>query len=114
MPCWRPTTPSRNSPRWTAALIDRPFILLDLPSSGDYFMSIFAKAGLRPNIRTRSRSPDVIRSMVAAGRSYSIANVRPMNRFSLTGRELAYVRLEGEHPASTLRHRYTARPSRRG
>ena len=84
------------------ALIDRPFILLDLPSSGDYFMSIFAKAGLRPNIRTRSRSPDVIRSMVAAGRSYSIANVRPMNRYSLTGRELAYVRLEGEHPASTL------------
>lgn len=85
-----------------ASLIGRPFILLDLPSSGDYFMSIFAKAGLTPNIRARSRSPDVVRSMVAEGHGYSIANVRPLNRFSLTGRELAYVPLDGGHAPSVL------------
>ncbi len=85
-----------------AGIIGRPFILLDLPSSGDYFMSIFAKAGLKPNIRARSRSPDVVRSMVAEGHGYSIANVRPLNRFSLTGRELAYVPLAGDHAPSIL------------
>jgi DNA-binding transcriptional LysR family regulator len=84
------------------ALIDRPFILLDLPSSGDYFRAIFAKAGLVPNIRTTSRSPDVVRSMVAEGHGYSIANVRPLNRFSVTGKELAYVQLEGDHAQSIL------------
>lgn len=84
------------------ALIDRPFILLDLPSSGDYFMSIFAKAGLAPDIRARSRAPDVVRSMVAEGHGWSIANVRPLNRFSLTGRELAYVPLDGDYPVSVL------------
>ncbi len=83
-------------------MIDRPFILLDLPSSGDYFMSIFAKAGLKPNIRSRSRSPDVVRSMVAEGHGYSIANVRPLNRFSLTGRELVYLPLTGDHAPSVL------------
>jgi DNA-binding transcriptional LysR family regulator len=84
------------------ALIERPFILLDLPSSGDYFMSLFAKAGLQPVIRTRSRSPDVIRSMVAEGHGYSLANVRPRNRTALTGRGLAYVPLAGDFPPSVL------------
>jgi DNA-binding transcriptional LysR family regulator len=84
------------------ALIERPFILLDLPSSTDYFMSIFAAAQLRPSIRTRSRSPEVIRSMVAEGHGYALANVRPLNRCSLTGRELAYVPLDGRYPPMVI------------
>lgn len=85
-----------------SALAARPFILLDLPLSEDYFMSMFAKARVTPNIRARSRSQEVIRSMVAEGHGYSIANVRPINRLSLTGLELAYVRLEGDLPSSIL------------
>ena len=37
-------------------LADEPLALLDLPQSRDYFRSMFAEAGLEPNIRYRSSS----------------------------------------------------------
>ena len=54
-----------------------PFVLLDLPMSRDYFTSLFAKAGVTPNITARSRSEEVVRSLVANGYGYAIFNVRP-------------------------------------
>jgi DNA-binding transcriptional LysR family regulator len=83
-------------------LIERPFILLDLPSSAEYFMSIFARAGLQPRIRARAKSSEVMRSLVAEGHGYGLANVRPMNSRSLTGGELVYVPLDGDYPPCML------------
>ena len=60
-----------------------PMVLLDLPLSRDYFMSLFAKFGLEPNIVARSRSEEVVRSMVANGIGYALFNVRPKSTQAL-------------------------------
>jgi DNA-binding transcriptional LysR family regulator len=74
-----------------------PLILLDLPISREYFMTAFLSRGIEPNIGARSSYPDVIRTMVANGYGYTLANVRPRSEFSLDGRRLVRLKLEGEH-----------------
>jgi DNA-binding transcriptional LysR family regulator len=76
-------------------LAPEPFVLLDLPMSRDYFTSLFAKAGVTPNIVARSRSEEVVRSMVANGFGYAMFNVRPKSNMSLDGKRLVRVRLAG-------------------
>ncbi|MCW5623217.1 MAG: LysR family transcriptional regulator [Burkholderiales bacterium] len=76
-----------------AALAGEPFVLLDLPSSREYFLGLFERDGLQPQIAARSPQPDVIRSLVAAGQGFGLVNVRPRNSASLNGRPLAYVPL---------------------
>lgn len=75
-------------------LAEESFILLDLPMSRDYFLGLFTQAGLSPNIAARFPHFDVIRSLVARGEGYSLANARPKNQSSLDGRKLAYLALE--------------------
>ena len=79
------------------ALAKRPMILLDLPLSREYFLSLFREAGVSPTIAARSTSPDVLRSLVANGVGYSLANVRPRTNVSLDGKRLVSVNLKGQH-----------------
>jgi DNA-binding transcriptional LysR family regulator len=58
-----------------ADLAPFPMVLLDLPHSADYFLRLFADAGLRPLIMDRTRDMGVMRSLVGAGFGYSIANI---------------------------------------
>ncbi|ALP67668.1 MULTISPECIES: LysR substrate-binding domain-containing protein [Paraburkholderia] len=74
-----------------------PMVLLDLPMSRDYFLSLFAQAGVEPNIVARSRSEDVVRSLVCNGIGYALFNVRPKSNQSLDGKRFARLRLAGEH-----------------
>lgn len=53
-----------------------PMVLLDLPYSTDYFLGLFSARGLRPRIAERTTDMGVMRSMVARGFGYSIANIR--------------------------------------
>lgn len=76
-------------------LQDHPMILLDLPLSSDYFLSFFRAAGLKPKIAERTRDLAVVRSLVANGYGYSIANVRPLNDLSPDGQKLCFVPLAG-------------------
>lgn len=78
-----------------AALAPEPLLLLDLPLSRDYFLSLFERAGLVPNVAERFEHIDVIRSLVARGEGYGLANAPPANRFSLDGLPLAYLALDG-------------------
>lgn len=78
-------------------LAPQPMVLLDLPMSREYFMSIYAKAGVEPNVVARSRSEDVVRSMVANGIGYTLFNVRPKSNQSLDGKRVVRLRLAGEH-----------------
>ncbi len=84
------------------ALADEKFILLDLPLSDAYFMSLFDIHGLKPKIHARTRHIEVQRGLVAKGYGYSLANLRPLNRRSLDGSELSYVPLSGDNPGLTL------------
>lgn len=84
------------------ALADEKFILLDLPLSDTYFMSLFNRHNLKPNIYARTRQLEVQRGLVAQGYGYSLGNVRPVNQKSLDGSELKYVPLSGNNPGLTL------------
>lgn len=83
-------------------LVPYPMVLLDLPFSADYFMSFFDEAGAKPNIAERTRDMGVMRSLVANGFGYSIANVRPLNDQSPDGQALRFVRLAGEARAMNV------------
>lgn len=85
-----------------SSLADDKFILLDLPLSDTYFMSLFANQNLKPNVYARTRHTEVQRGLVAKGYGYSLANVRPLNQKSLDGSDLVYVPLSGYNPGLTL------------
>jgi DNA-binding transcriptional LysR family regulator len=81
------------------ALVDYPMVLLDLPISRTYFMSAFERAGVAPNIAERTRDMAVMRSLVANGFGFSVANIRPHSDLSPDDRALCFIPLEGTpHP----------------
>lgn len=88
---------ARHSAVSLQELAREPLILLDLPISREYFLGLFMKEGLEPHIISRSTHPDVIRTMVANGYGYTLANVRPRCEMALDGRRVARVRLSGDH-----------------
>lgn len=79
-----------------AALAEMPMVLLDLPISTDYFLSLFDACGKRPQIAERTRDMAVMRSMVGNGFGYSIANVRPQSDVSPDGHRLKCVPISGQ------------------
>ncbi|MCP4335324.1 MAG: LysR family transcriptional regulator [Gammaproteobacteria bacterium] len=85
-----------------ASLADERFILLDLPLSDTYFMSLFDSQKFKPSIYARTRHIEVQRALVAKGYGYSLANVRPVNQHSLDGSRLKYIPLSGQNPGLTL------------
>ena len=94
---------ARNHPlaKLTSITLDQleeePMILLDLPHSRQYFLSLFQGQGLKPTIKQSSANQETIRTMVANGFGYTIANIRPKNLVALDGRKLVSVKLEGNH-----------------
>ena len=72
-----------------------PMILLDLPYSTAYFLSLFREAGLTPRIVERTRDMSVMRAMVANRFGYSIANIRPIPNQALDGGRLISKPLSG-------------------
>ncbi|HVZ44115.1 MAG TPA: LysR family transcriptional regulator [Ramlibacter sp.] len=90
-----------------------PMILLDMPLSREYFVSLFRSAGLMPRIAARSASGDVVRSLVANGFGYSLFNARPRANLSLDGKRLVEVPLTGKHRPMMLGLAWAAQQKRR-
>ena len=84
------------------SLAEEKFILLDLPLSDNYLMSLFASQNLKPRVHARTRHIEVQRGLVSKNYGYSLANVRPLNQKSLDGSDLVYVPLSGFNPGLTL------------
>lgn len=78
------------------ALLDYPMVLLDLPLSSEYFLSFFDQASAKPRIVERTRDMAVMRSLVANGFGFGIANIRPHSDLSPDGRPLCFIPLKGE------------------
>ncbi len=83
-------------------LAAEPLILLDLPLSREYFLSLFFQEGLTPQIVARSTHPDVIRTMVANAYGYALFNARPRNPAALDGKPLQVVPLKGPYRPMSL------------
>lgn len=78
-----------------ADLAPYPMILVDLPLSSAYFMSLFTQAGLAPHIVERTQDMAVVHSLVGNEFGYSIANTRPFAQTAPDGKGLAFVPLTG-------------------
>lgn len=77
-------------------LTEYPMILLDMPYSNDYFLSLFRHKNLKPNITEACKYVEVVRSMVGNNIGYTILNVRPKLDFSADGKKLVMVRISGD------------------
>ena len=82
-----------------ADLADDPFVLLDMPSSNDYFLSMLVQAGVTPRLKYRSSSYETVRSMVATGLGFSILNQRPRISETYTGASTAILEIADDVPS---------------
>ncbi|MCB8877050.1 LysR family transcriptional regulator [Acidisoma silvae] len=70
-------------------LAAEPFVLIDLPHSRDYFLSLFRMVGAMPTRVIRCTSIDTLRGMVAHGFGCSILVTRPFGDHAHDGRPFA-------------------------
>jgi len=73
-----------------ADLVEEPLVLLGLPHSRDYFLSVFRNLGLEPRIAHETASFEMVRGLVANGYGYSVMHSRPASDRALDGRRLVY------------------------
>ena len=81
-----------------AELAPEPFVLLDLPLSRDYFLELFRTAGVAPAVARRVADPELVRSLVAWGYGYTLANARPAPTRAVDGTPLVALPLHGGAP----------------
>lgn len=75
-------------------VISEPFIVLDLPHSRNYFLSLFHSAGLRPSKVIPVSSFEAIRSFVGNQLGYSLLNVEARAVMNYDGTEVRYLSLK--------------------
>ncbi len=78
------------------------YVLLDLPLSREYFAGLFAEVGVEPRIVARSPHFELVRSLVANGFGYTLANIRQGSGTAGDGRRLVAVGLDGPVRALAL------------
>ena len=78
-------------------LVDEPMVLLGLPHTADYLMSLFRSRGLpEPGIRFQSRGYETVRALVAHGHGFAILNQRPQHDLTYDGARLHPLELRDE------------------
>lgn len=83
-------------------LAEYPYVLLDLPLSREYFLSLFNSENLNPNISYRSTSSEVMRGIVANGGGVALLNFPLGNMHALDGQPFTVQRLAPGYQALTL------------
>jgi DNA-binding transcriptional LysR family regulator len=69
-------------------LIESDMVLLDVPPSREYFLSLFAAQGLQPKIAFSSPSLELVRGLVGRGLGFSLLVTRPHGDMSYDGQKL--------------------------
>ncbi|MGR6432994.1 LysR family transcriptional regulator [Rhizobium sp. PAMB 3174] len=82
-----------------ADLVDTPFILLDLPETSVYLMTLFDVIAKRPHVALRSTSYETVRAAIANGMGFSLLNTIPRNDFSRDRAHIVRVPLTDQLPA---------------
>ncbi len=81
-----------------ADLLEDPLILMNLPHSRDYFLSLAQIHGVTPRIRHETASVEMARAMVANGLGVSLLATDIEHPMSHDGRQVRRVHLEGPVP----------------
>jgi DNA-binding transcriptional LysR family regulator len=74
-------------------LAAEPFVLIDLPSSRDFLLSVFRSEGIEPRIAHRALSLEMVYGMVANGLGVSVLVTRPASDRAYDGRRVERVPL---------------------
>jgi DNA-binding transcriptional LysR family regulator len=71
-----------------ADLAKEPMVLLDLPPTSNWLLGYFQAAGLEPRVAYRTRSFEMVRSLVGNGHGFAILLMKPTNAMSYDGKAL--------------------------
>lgn len=74
-----------------ADLVNYPMVLLALPHSRDYFLSIIYGLGLQPRVAHETPSFEMVRGLIAHSDCFSIMHSRPTNDLSLDGKPIVFL-----------------------
>lgn len=85
-----------------STLAQEPFILINLPHSREYFLSLFRQAGVTPRITHQTPSIEMVRSLVANGLGVSLLTTRPVRDWSYDGKRIMCRRLRGPLTAQSV------------
>ncbi len=83
-------------------LAREPLILMGLPHSRDYLLSLFRLVGAQPRVAYQAGSIEMVRGMVANGHGVAVLVTRPLNSVSADGRRVACRPLLDEVPAERI------------
>lgn len=79
-----------------------PFILLDLPHTGGYYLGMLRAAGISPDVRFRVSGYETVRGLVARGLGVSILNQRVPVRRTISGERVTMLDLADAGPPLAL------------
>jgi DNA-binding transcriptional LysR family regulator len=83
-------------------IAEHPFILINLPHSREYFLSLFRLVGITPSVVMETQSLEMVRGMVANGQGVSLLVTRPHSEMSYDGRRLVSLEIEEAVPAQKV------------
>lgn len=83
-------------------LVAYPYVLLDLPISREYFLSLFANANLEPEISYTTTSSEVLKGIVANGEAFSLLNFPVKNKKTIDKRPFVTRTLKPDYKALVL------------
>lgn len=72
-------------------MVTEPLILMDLPHTRDYFLSLFFGLRLQPNVRFRSTNFEMVRTLVGNELGYSVLNLVPQSSTTYDGTRIRYL-----------------------
>jgi len=70
---------------WISEIATRPLVLLDMPQTVTYLLTLFDILAKRPEVRFHTRSYETVRSAVATGFGMAMLNMRPIGRATADG-----------------------------
>lgn len=79
-------------------LAGAPMILLDLPHTRDYFLSLFRAVRIEPRIAHRTKSYEMVRGLAARGLGFGILNAIPRLPWTYDGNKVVAVPIAEELP----------------
>jgi DNA-binding transcriptional LysR family regulator len=87
---------------WLTEIATRPFVLLDMPQTATYLLTLFDILAKRPEVRFRTRSYETVRSAVASGFGMSVLNMRPIGRATTDGSGIVRLPILDELPPPSV------------
>lgn len=83
-------------------LADAPMVLLDLPHTRDYFLSLFHSVSIEPRIAHRAHTYEMARGLVARGLGFTILNAIPRQSLTYDGGRVAAVQITETLPKTLV------------